>query len=116
MIKTLEKLGIGRPSTYAPVITTIQVRNYVEKREGRFKPTLVGFAVNDFLVGNFPKIFGYTFTAEMETDLDDIAKGKGEWQVMMGEFYKPFEKKLISVEKNAKRVEIKTENYRGLRE
>jgi len=109
LIKTLEKLGIGRPSTYAPIITTIQIRNYVEKREGRFKPTPVGFSVNDFLIGNFPKVFGYTFTAEMETDLDDIAQGKGKWQEMMSEFYKPFEKKLISVEKNAKRVEIKTE-------
>ena len=109
LIKTLEKLGIGRPSTYAPIITTIQVRNYVEKEEGKFLPTSIGIAVNDFLVTNFSDIDDYPFTAEMENGLDNVAQGKLEWQKMMKEFYAPFEKKLVDVEKNAKRVKIEAE-------
>ncbi len=109
LIKTLEKLEIGRPSTYAPTISTIQERNYVEKNEGRFNPTSVGIAVNDFLVKNFSNIFDYSFTADMEQDLDEVAQGKQDWQKMMKDFYMPFEKKLGSVEKNAERVEIPVE-------
>lgn len=109
LIKTLEKLGIGRPSTYAPIISTIQIRQYVEKEEGKFFPTPVGMAVNDFLVGNFPDVFEYSFTAGMEDDLDKIANGQREWQKMMKEFYAPFEKKLKVVDEKSKRVEIATE-------
>jgi DNA topoisomerase-1 len=109
LIKTLEKLGIGRPSTYAPIISTIQLRNYVEKDEGRFHPTKIGIAVNDFLIKNFEKVFDYGFTAQMEDDLDHVAHGEIKWQDMMGEFYKPFDKKLVTVEKKAKRVKIETE-------
>ncbi len=109
LIKTLEKLGIGRPSTYAPIISTIQDRQYVEKDEGRFTPTPVGVAVNDFLVGNFPEVFDYSFTAGMEDDLDKVANGDREWQKMMGEFWNPFSKKLETVEEKAKRVQIETE-------
>lgn len=109
LIKTLEKLGIGRPSTYAPIITTIQLRNYVEKEEGKFKPTPVGLAVNDFLLANFPDVFEYSFTAEMEDNLDNIAKGNLVWQKMMRDFYSPFEKKLGMVEEKAKRVKIEAE-------
>jgi len=109
LIKTLEKLGIGRPSTYAPIITTIQLRNYVEKNEGKFTPTAIGVAVNDFLVTNFKDIFDYSFTAEMENGLDDVAKGTLEWQKMMAEFYNPFDKKLVEVEDKAKRVKIEVE-------
>jgi DNA topoisomerase-1 len=109
LIKTLEKLGIGRPSTYAPTITTIQLRQYVEKDERKFKPTHVGTAVNDFLLKNFPDVFEYSFTAEMEDDLDNVANGTRKWAKMMSEFYKPFDKKLTKVEKSAKRVEIETE-------
>lgn len=109
LIKTLEKLGIGRPSTYAPIITTIQVRGYVEKQEGKFFPTSVGDAVTKFLVGNFPDELSYSFTAEMENDLDKIANGEIEWTTEMKKFYKPFEKKLIDVEKNSERVKIETE-------
>src|SRR4030042_2728183 len=94
LIKTLERLGIGRPSTYAPTISTIQIRNYVEKNEGKFFPTPVGTAVNDFLVTNFPDIVDYSFTAGMEDELDNIANGDGVWQKMMKAFYTPFEKKL----------------------
>lgn len=110
LIKTLEKLGIGRPSTYAPIVSTIQVRGYVEKTEGKFFPTSVGMAANDFLVQNFPDELEYSFTAQMEADLDNIANGKREWQKMMKEFYGPFEKKLESVEKTAERVKIATES------
>ena len=109
LIKTLEKLGIGRPSTYAPTISTIQVRQYVEKEEGKFKPTTVGFAVNDYLVGNFDKEFEYEFTAGMEKELDDVAEGKLDWVKMMKEFYSPFEKKVEEALKNSKRVKIETE-------
>lgn len=110
LIKTLEKLGIGRPSTYAPIISTIQLRGYVEKIERAFSPTSVGIAANDFLVKNFPEELEYSFTANMENDLDNIANGKREWEKMMKEFYTPFEKKLGSVEKNAERVKIATES------
>jgi DNA topoisomerase-1 len=110
IIKTLEKLGIGRPSTYAPIISTIQLRGYVEKTEGRFLPTSVGMAANDFLVTNFPEELEYSFTAQMEGDLDNIANGKREWHKMMKEFYTPFEKKLGKVDKDAERVKIATES------
>ena len=109
LIKTLEKLGIGRPSTYAPTISTIQVRQYVEKNEGKFKPTSIGFAVTDFLVSNFPKIFDYDFTAGMEDDLDNIANGKHEWESTIKDFYGPFEKKVTDVTKNSERVKIEVE-------
>lgn len=109
LIKTLEKLGIGRPSTYAPIISTIQIRNYVEKDEGAFKPTLVGIAVNDFLVGNFNDIFEYQFTAGMEENLDEVANGKVKWTKSIGAFWEPFEKILNKVTKNSKRVKIEVE-------
>ena len=109
LIKTLEKLGIGRPSTYAPIITTIQLRQYVEKDEGKFKPTPVGVAVNEFLVKNFPDVFEYSFTAEMESNLDKVAEGEKDWQKMMKDFYNPFEKIMVKVEKQAKRVKIEAE-------
>lgn len=110
LIKTLEKLGIGRPSTYAPTISTIQIRNYVEKNENKqFVPTSIGFAVTDFLVSNFPKIFDYDFTAGMEDDLDNIANGVHPWVNTIKEFYGPFDKKLVDVTKNSKRVKIEVE-------
>jgi len=109
LIKTLEKLGIGRPSTYAPIITTIQIRQYVEKEEGGFKPTPVGIAVNDFLVANFPSEMDYSFTAGMENKLDEIANGERRWTLMMSEFWKPFEEKLNEVEEKGKRVKIEAE-------
>ncbi len=109
LIKTLEKLGIGRPSTYAPTISTIQIRNYVEKDQGRFLPTTVGEAVTDFLVSNFSDTFEYQFTAGMEDDLDNVANGEIEWVKTIKDFWKPFDKKLTDVEKNAKRVKIETE-------
>ncbi|KKU04029.1 MAG: topoisomerase protein [Candidatus Woesebacteria bacterium GW2011_GWC2_47_16] len=109
LIKTLEQLGIGRPSTYAPIITTIQIRNYVEKEEGKFTPTPVGVAVNGFLMEHFPDVFDYQFTAEMESDLDKVADGKNKWEESIKKFWKPFEKKLASTERVSKRVKIEVE-------
>ncbi len=109
LIKTLEKLGIGRPSTYAPTISTIQIRNYVEKSEGKFFPTTVGEAVNDFLISNFPDVFEYKFTAGMEDDLDRVANGETKWTGVIKEFFKPLEKRIETVDKKAKRVKIETE-------
>jgi len=108
LIKKLEELEIGRPSTYAPIISTIQARSYVEKEEGRFYPTPVGFAVNDFLLKNFDDVFDYAFTAKMENDLDDIANGKVEWNKPIKDFWGPMDKILLKVEKNAERVKIET--------
>lgn len=110
LIKTLESLGIGRPSTYAPTITTIQVRNYVEKTDAKFFPTSIGTAVNDFLISNFSEIFDYSFTAEMEAKLDGVASGDVDWRGMMKNFYKPFIKKIEKVEKKGARVKIATES------
>ena len=109
LIKMLEKLGIGRPSTYAPIISTIQIRNYVEKDEGTFSPTPVGVAVNDFLVKNFPEELNYQFTAEMEDDLDNIATGEKKWVETIKKFWGPFGKKIKVVTKEGKRVKIETE-------
>ncbi|MFC1621824.1 type I DNA topoisomerase [Patescibacteria group bacterium] len=94
LIKKLEELGIGRPSTYAPTISTIRARGYVV-REGRyFKPEDVAYVVTDLLVEHFPKIVSYEFTAEMENNLDEIAHAKREWVPMIKDFYGPFEKEL----------------------
>lgn len=109
LIKTLEKLGIGRPSTYAPTISTIQIRTYVEKKEGKFFPTPVGIAVNDFLIKYFPDIFDYEFTAGMEDGLDSVAKGEKKWAKEIKTFWNPFVKTLEIVQKGSKRVKIGTE-------
>ncbi len=110
LIKTLEKLGIGRPSTYAPIISTILLRNYVEKKDGRFYPTKVGIAVNDFLIPNFKDTFDYGFTAKMEEGLDEVAKGKREWHELISGFWGPFNNLLSKVEMNSERVKIETES------
>jgi len=112
LIKTLEKYGIGRPSTYAPIISVIQERNYVYKNdERRFQPTEIGELVNKILVEHFPEVVDIQFTAQMETELDEIAAGKEKWQKVIAEFYEPFkknlEKKYSEVEKQ-KPIEEKT--------
>ncbi|MDO8460978.1 MAG: type I DNA topoisomerase [bacterium] len=109
LIKTLEEKGIGRPSTYAAIISTIEIRRYIERLEGRFNPTSIGIAVNDFLVKNFSNIDDIPFTASMEDELDNIAHGKREWVPMIKEFYTPFEKKVEEVGEEAKRVKIEVE-------
>ncbi len=95
LIKILEEYGIGRPSTYAPIISVIQERNYVTKNDDRrFVPTEIGFAVNKILVEHFPKIVDIQFTAKMEEELDLVAAGKAVWQKVIQEFYEPFAKNL----------------------
>ncbi|MBI1888606.1 MAG: type I DNA topoisomerase [Candidatus Spechtbacteria bacterium] len=95
LIKELEKNGIGRPSTYAPTVSTIQERNYVQKNEQRrFAPTEIGIKVNDLLVEHFPQIVDIQFTAMMEESLDTIARGKKEWVPLIREFYQPFDELL----------------------
>ncbi|MCH7951169.1 type I DNA topoisomerase [Patescibacteria group bacterium] len=109
LVKALEQRGIGRPSTYAPTISTILARHYVEYEDRKFKPTPVGTATNDFLVANFEKIVDYDFTAGMEEDLDKIARGDRKWVPVIREFWGPFHRKSKSVEKTAKRVAVLTE-------
>lgn len=109
LIKILEEYGIGRPSTYAPIISTIQDRQYVEKQDKKFIPTNLGFAVNDFLMANFPTIFDYKFTAGMENSLDEIANGEKAWVPVIREFYSPFEETLKTVTETAERVKVETE-------
>lgn len=106
LIKELEKNGIGRPSTYAPIISTVQNRNYVTKNEQKkFVPTEIGIAVNDLLVEHFPKIVDIGFTAAMEEDLDEIAAGKEKWVPVIKNFYEPFAENLA---KKYEQVEKKT--------
>lgn len=94
LVKALEEKGIGRPSTYAPTISTIQDRGYVIKDSGRLKPEKIGFIVNDLLVENFPDIVDYDFTAKIEEELDLVAEGKIKWQDVVGEIWGPFKKEL----------------------
>jgi len=113
LIKALEKYGIGRPSTYAPIISVIQERNYVYKNEQRrFQPTEIGELVNKILVEHFPQIVDIQFTAQMEEKLDEIAQGKEKWQKVIENFYQPFaenlEKKYQEVKKQ-KPIEEKTD-------
>lgn len=108
LISSLEKHGIGRPSTYAPIISTIEARFYVEKDENRFKPTEIGTLVNDFLVKNFSSIDDIPFTASMEDKLDEVADGKTNWVPVIKEFYGPFEKHLKNAEEE-KKIKIEPE-------
>ena len=105
--KALEADGIGRPSTYAPTLTTIQDRGYVEKIEKKYQPTEIGFLVNDILVENFPEIVDLQFTSHIEEELDEIAEGKMKWADVCREFYVPFKKNLKEKEASVeKQVEI----------
>lgn len=94
LIKALEEQGIGRPSTYAPIISTIQERGYVRLERKYFYPQEVGFIVTGLLVNHFPDIVDIDFTARMEKDLDKIAEGKEKWVRILSDFYRPFEKNL----------------------
>ncbi len=106
LIKTLEKYGIGRPSTYVPIISVIQARNYVAKNENkRFYPTETGKMVCDILIKHFPRIVDIDFTAKMENELDKIAQGNEQWQKVIGDFYKPF---IENLEKKYKEVKKQT--------
>lgn len=109
LIKALETKGIGRPSTYAPIISTIQGRGYVEKNEGRFTPTPIGTVVTDYLIQYFKDIVDYDFTRDMESNLDAIAEGSERWEQVIGLFWEPFSIKLAEVEKNSQRQKIPAE-------
>jgi DNA topoisomerase-1 len=106
LIKALEKENIGRPSTYAPIIQTIQDRLYVEQKERRFYATDLGMIVTDLLVEHFPKIMDLKFTAHMEDELDDIATAKEEKNKVLDEFYYPFQEALRQAESRMERVQV----------
>ena len=112
LIKALEYHGIGRPSTYAPILSVIQTRNYILKNEQRrFYPTEIGLMVNKVLVENFPQIVDIDFTANMEKELDEVADGKDTWQRTVKDFYGPFEKNLEEKYQEVKKqnTDIKTD-------
>jgi DNA topoisomerase-1 len=102
LVKAMEELGIGRPSTYAPIIQTILARAYVRFEERRFVPTDLGKVVDQQLVENFSEIVDVNFTAHLETLLDHVADGKAKWQTVVGNFWGPFEKKLALADSNMK--------------
>ncbi|HZP23427.1 MAG TPA: type I DNA topoisomerase [Terriglobales bacterium] len=112
LVKELEEKGIGRPSTYAAIISTIQERQYVQKLGGKFIPTEIGFVVTDLLVANFKDIFDPLYTARLEEELDEIEEGKERWTDALADFYKKFERELHYAEKhmeNVKRMEKPTD-------
>ncbi len=110
LVKALEEHGIGRPSTYAPTIDTIQKRGYVEKNaEKRFTPTAIGTLVNKVLTDHFPNIVDITFTASMENDLDAIASGQKEWQPVIRAFYEPFHVAIQAKEKELNKSDLTQE-------
>src|SRR5438067_3035860 len=104
LVKELEEKGIGRPSTYAAILSTIQDKEYVETKENRFLPTDLGTIVNELLVDAFPDILDVAFTAHMEEELDDVEEGKMQWVKVLDEFYEPFKKSLKAAEKSMRDV------------
>ncbi|MDT4968424.1 MAG: topoisomerase [Acidobacteriota bacterium] len=104
LVKALEEKGIGRPSTYAAIMTVIIDREYVEKLEGRFHPTGLGKTVNDLLVASFDDLFNESYTARMEEELDEIEEGKLKWRVALHEFYEKFAKDLKTAEATMRAV------------
>lgn len=109
LVKKLEEEGIGRPSTYAPTLSTIQDRGYVEKIERKFHPKDIGELVNKLLVEHFPKIVDLKFTAEMEKYFDEIAAGKIKWVPVIKNFYQPFKKNLMQKEKEVNKKDLTEE-------
>lgn len=109
LVKALEEFGIGRPSTYAAIISTLQHREYVTLDQKRFKPTDVGRVVNKFLTQYFTQYVDYDFTAKLEDELDAIARGEKKWVPLMDEFWKPFKKLVDSVEENVQRADVTQE-------
>jgi DNA topoisomerase-1 len=112
LVKELEERGIGRPSTYAAILSTIQERQYAQKIGGKFTPTEIGLVVTDLLVENFPDIFDIQYTARLEEELDEIEEGKETWTQALADFYKKFEKDLKYASKhmeNIKRMEKPTD-------
>ena len=108
LIKALEELGIGRPSTYAPTISTIITRGYVSRENRAFAPSDVAFVVTELLEEHFHDIVDYDFTAELEEELDEVAQGKREWVPVIRDFYGPFEKNLLQKEEELKKSDVTT--------
>ena len=106
LVKALEERGIGRPSTYAPILSTIQERGYVEKADGRFHPLELGLVVSDLLSQHFPDIVDPKFTAQMEDGLDQIARGERQWVPFLQDFYQPFEKSLKMADERMEKVKV----------
>jgi len=112
LVKALEEKGIGRPSTYAAILSTIQDRKYVQRTEGRFSPTELGMIVNDYLVEKFAELLDYNFTAKMENELDSIEEGKMKWVKVISDFFKPFKSHLgaaVKATDDVKPKDISTE-------
>ena len=112
LIRDLEEKGIGRPSTYASILSNLQDREYVEKRENRYYPSELGTVVTELLTLSFPGILNTQFTADMENQLDDIEEGKANWKKTLSKFWKPFEKTLEIAKKqmkDVKRQEVPTD-------
>lgn len=109
LVKTLEQWGIGRPSTYAPILSTIQERDYVNKVGGYFQPTELGFVVNDLLAQYFADIVDIKFTANMEKELDEIVNRKRDWVNVVRDFYTPFEKDLQNASQRIPKVKLADE-------
>ncbi|MDA0712476.1 MAG: type I DNA topoisomerase, partial [bacterium] len=112
LVKELEDKGIGRPSTYASILSTIQEKTYAEKNEGRYQPTELGIVVNDLLTTSFPLIMDVAFTASMEENLDKIEEGNANWKKTLNDFYGPFKERLATAQEemqNVKRMEEQTE-------
>jgi len=106
LVRALEEKGIGRPSTYAPIISTIQDRRYIEKEGRALKPTELGVIVNNLMKDNFSDIVDVEFTADLESKLDDIENGGKEWRRLLGDFYTPFEKTLEIADKTIERIQL----------
>ena len=109
LIKALEELGIGRPSTYATILATIQNRGYVERADRKFRPTELGRVVNDLLVANFSAIVDTGFTAQMEEALDEVASGEREWVPLLREFYEPFQSTIETASRTISRIRVADE-------
>ncbi|MFA4873974.1 MAG: type I DNA topoisomerase [bacterium] len=112
LVKELEEKGIGRPSTYAAIMSTIQDKDYVNKIEGRFRPSDLGKLVNELLVASFPAILDVGFTAQMEGELDEVEEGRRSWVATLHDFYGPFESALSQARskmRNVKREQVMTD-------
>jgi DNA topoisomerase-1 len=109
LIRALEKYGIGRPSTYAPILSTLQQRRYVAREAKKLVPTEIGFTVNDLLVGFFADVVNVGFTAEMEEKLDRVATGEQAWMPMLHEFYSPFAQTVEVARAKMPKIEFKPE-------
>ena len=109
LVKLMEEKNIGRPSTYAPTISTILKREYIEKEGKYFKPTELGIMINDIMVKHFSKIVDLDFTSMIEDEFDDIEEGTRHWKTIIEEFYKPFEKEMIEADKNIEKIDMTEE-------